>query len=68
MNPLFRDFIDVTFDGNQAKAAQALGVTPSLVSRILRGERSITPAIAEKAEVLSEGRFAKERFIWPEAA
>lgn len=66
MSDLFREFIDVVFDGNQAKAAAALEVTPSLVSRILSRDRKITPALAEKAERLSDGRFPKERFVWPE--
>lgn len=68
MSILFRDFIEQTFDGNQAKAATELGVSTSLVSRILSGDRNVTPAIAARIEELSDGRFSKEKFIWPEAA
>lgn len=65
---LFTEFIGVVYDGNQAKAAAALCVDRSLVTRICAGDRGITPAMAEKIETLSEGRYRKERFIWPEVA
>lgn len=64
---LFTEFVDLVYDGNQSKAAEALGVDRSLINRICAGDRAVTPAIAEKAETLSAGRFKKERFIWPEA-
>lgn len=66
MSDLFREFIDVIYDGSQTKAAAALQVSDALVSRIVNGERKVTPALAEKAERLSNGRFPKERFVWPE--
>lgn len=62
---LFIEFVAVCFDGNQAKAAAALEVDRSLVTRICAGDRGITPAMASKIEVQSEGRFKKEAFIWP---
>lgn len=64
---LFNDFIDVIFEGNQSKAAEALGLDKSSVSRIANGTRGVTPAVALLIEELSEGRFRKESFIWPDA-
>lgn len=65
---LFRDFIDVCFDGVQARAAAELDVDPSLVSRLCTGERTVTPAIAQRIEEISGGRFRKEALIWPDPA
>jgi len=64
---LFRTYIDTAFNGNQALAARTLGVSRSMVSRILRGERGISPALAKRIEEASDGRFRKEQFIWAEA-
>lgn len=64
---LFREFVDVMFDGVQAKAADALQVDKSLVSRLYNGARtSVSPALAERIEQISEGRYRKESFIWPQ--
>lgn len=63
---LFQEFIDDRYAGVQSRAADDLGVHRSLVTRILAGDRGITPAMAEKIETLSGGKFKKERFIWPE--
>jgi len=65
---LFQIYIDTIFNGNQTLAAQALGVTRSMVSRIARGQRNVSPALAKRAEEVSEGKFRKEMFIWPELA
>lgn len=62
---LFNEFISVVYDGNQAKAAKAIGLTRSMVSRICCGRRSITPAVADRIEKASGGRYPKEQFIWP---
>lgn len=64
---LFREFVDVVFEGVQAKAAAALEVDASLVSRICKGERGVTPALAARVEEVSEGRYRKEALIWPDA-
>jgi len=64
---LFQTFLDAIFDGNQAHAARVLGVSRSMVSRIARGERGISPALAKRIEEASEGLFRKEQFIWIEA-
>lgn len=68
MHLIFDEFVSVTFDGNRTKAAAALGIDKSLVSRLCSGERGITPAIALKVEELSDGRFRKESLIWPNEA
>lgn len=62
---LFLQFIETEFEGNQAKAAAALGVDRSMVSRICRGERGVSPALAEKIEVLTGGKYPRAPFIWP---
>lgn len=64
---LFTEFIDTCFDGSQASAAKALGVSRSMVSRIASGDRGISPELALRIERVSQGRYLKERFIWPEA-
>jgi len=65
---LFREFVDTVFEGIQAKAAEALDISRSMVSRICSGTRVITPAIAGRAELLSGGRYSKEGFIWPQSS
>lgn len=65
---LFIDFVGVCYEGNQAKAALALGVDRSLINRICAGERGVSPALAARVELLSAGLFKKERFIWPGAS
>ena len=64
---LFAEFVSVCFDNNQAKAAEALGVDRSHVSRLCGGDRDITPALAAKVEQLSNGQFRKEALIWPDS-
>lgn len=63
---LFIDFVSVCFDGVQSRAAEALELDRSTISRICAGERGITPQVAARIEEISEGRFRKEAFIWPE--
>lgn len=63
---LFVQFLQEYFDGSHVRAAEALGVDRSLVSYIVRGQRSITPALALKVEILSAGRFPKEPLTWPD--
>ena len=64
---LFREFVDVVFDGKQSKAADALGVDRSLVNRLYHGSRgTVSPDLAARIERASEGRYAKERFVWPD--
>lgn len=64
---IFSEFVDVCFSGNQSAAAAALGVDRSTVSRICSGDRGVTPEMAAKAEELSDGRYRREVFIWPES-
>lgn len=64
---LFSDFVSQIFEGNQSRAADALGLTRSMVSRICTGSRGVTPDIALRIENASGGRFTKEQFVWPEA-
>jgi len=64
---LFTDFVTQIFDGNQSKAAEALGMDRSMVSRICNGDRGVSPGVALRIESVSGGRFNKEQFIWPDA-
>lgn len=68
MTELLKEYIDVCHDGKQSSAADALGVDKSTINKILAGSRNITPALAEKIEQDSGGRYKKEQLIWPEAA
>jgi DNA-binding transcriptional regulator YdaS (Cro superfamily) len=51
--------------GSQKRAAAALGLTESKVSRLCSGKARLAPEVAEKAEAYSHGLFKKERLIWP---
>lgn len=61
---LFREFVAEMFDGNRAKAAKALNLSRSAVSRICNGARGITPALAQRVETISGGRFPKESLVF----
>lgn len=63
---LFSQFIQTEFDGVQAKAAEALDIDRSMVSRIVRGERQVSPALAQRISEVSKGKYRREDFIWPE--
>ena len=64
---LFSQFVDDLYGGSRARAAEALGLDASMVTRLCNGERAVSPAVALRIEQVSEGRFAKEAFIWPDA-
>ena len=53
--------------GSQRRAALALNLSESKVSRLCAGITKVTPDIAEAAEKASHGLFKKERLIWPQA-
>lgn len=64
---LFSEMVDVIFDGVQSKAAAALGVDKSLVSRLCTGSRTrVSADLAQKIELVSQGRYRKELFVWPD--
>jgi DNA-binding transcriptional regulator YdaS (Cro superfamily) len=65
---LFREFVEVCYGGNQRRAAAALNVSPSQVCKIIGGDRNVSPALAQRVEEVSDGRYAKEALIWPDAA
>lgn len=65
---LFSEFVAVVFDGVQSRAAEALGVDRSTVNRICSGDRNVTPDMAKRIEEVSDGRYRKEAFIWPDEA
>lgn len=62
---LFNEFIDRQYGGSRAAAAAGLGLDDSMVSRLCSGARNVSPAVALRIEQVSEGRYAKEAFIWP---
>ncbi len=62
----FTEFVDVFYDGNQSRAAEALGIDRSRVCRMCNGERRVSPSIALSVETLSLGRYTKEQLIWPD--
>ncbi len=65
---LFNEFVDSLYGGSRVEAARALELDKSMVVRLCSGDRNVTPAVAQRIEKLSEGRFRKEAFIWPETA
>ena len=54
--------------GSQRRAADALGISESSVSRLVSGKLSVSPEIAERVEAVSHGLFRKERVLWPESS
>ena len=65
---LFSQFVDDLYGGSRARAAEALDLDASMVTRLCNGERAVSPSVALRIEQVSEGRFAKEAFIWPESS
>jgi plasmid maintenance system antidote protein VapI len=65
---LFTEFVDTCFGGVRERAAKALELDSSMVSYLCSGKRNVSPAVALRIEQVSGGKFAKEAFIWPEAA
>lgn len=63
---LIREYIDVCHSGNQASAARAVGVDKSTINKILGGKRKVTPALADRIEIDSKGRYRRDRLIWPD--
>jgi DNA-binding transcriptional regulator YdaS (Cro superfamily) len=54
--------------GGVRRAAAVLEVSPALVCRICKGQRTITPAFALRLERATNGRIRKEALIWGAAA
>lgn len=48
--------------------ASRMGVSRVLVYKVLRGERGVSKAFAEKAEKVSGGFLKKEHLIWSQPA
>lgn len=65
MNITMKDFC--TWAGSQAGAAKLLGVSEAKVSRLVNGRQPVTPDIAVQVEIVSEGKFPRDRVLWPEA-
>lgn len=63
---VFRRFLE-EHGGNNA-AARLLKISPSLASRIASGQRSISPELALKIELATQGRISKAALIWGAAA
>lgn len=51
--------------GSQRRAAEALGISESQVSRMVSGKSPVTKRVAERGEAYSKGLFKKERLLWP---
>lgn len=64
-NAEFERFVEQEFAGNRTAAAAALDCTRIHVWRMIRGDRSVTPDMAEQIEKLTKGRFKRERLVWP---
>ena len=65
---LFAQLVLTEFDGSQAAAGRALGIGRSMVSRLSRGERQVSPALAQRIQEATGGRFQRDAFIWPESS
>lgn len=62
---VFRRFLEEECGGIHARAAEALSVDRSLVTRLVNGDRNMTPELAEAIEAASAGRFPKQAMLWP---
>ncbi|MNL42453.1 helix-turn-helix protein [compost metagenome] len=49
--------------GSQSALAAALGVTPSMVSQWIKGERPVTPKICASIERVTKGAVIVERLV-----
>lgn len=58
----FRSFVKDM--GGQAKVATLLDLSPGHVSLLFNGKRSITPKLAERIEIATQGKYAKEKMVW----
>jgi succinate dehydrogenase/fumarate reductase cytochrome b subunit len=61
-NQVFAEFVEAL--GSRKAAAAALGCSYVYVCHVLNGVRPVTKEIAERAEQVSNGAFAKERMLW----
>lgn len=70
MNNIYQSLI--THFGTQKGVADALGVDQSTVSGWLNGKFGMSPALAAKAEKVTEGAFSREdlcpNFPWEDIA
>lgn len=70
MNTIYKDL--VSYFGTQEVAAEMLKVDQSTVSGWVRGKHGMSPVIAKRAELLTDGKFKKESlcptFPWAEMA
>jgi plasmid maintenance system antidote protein VapI len=64
-NAEFERYVSVVHKGNRTLAAEALGCTRIHVWRMIRGDRAVTPDMAEKIHTATRGRFKRERLVWP---
>lgn len=58
----FKKFIEII--GSQAEAAKLLNVSPSQISLMASGKRSIRPAMAERIEIATKGEVTKESLVF----
>lgn len=61
---IIHDF--VAWAGSQSRAARMLQMSRQNMHRIIHGQQSVTPEIAERIEAVSHGLFKKERVLWPD--
>lgn len=64
-NKVFEAFVENEHGGNRTAAATALGCDRIHVWRMIRGDRSVTPEMAERIEKLTKGRVKREDLVWP---
>jgi hypothetical protein len=58
----FKKFIEII--GSQAEAAKLLNVSPTLISLMASGKRTIRPAMAERIEIATQGKVTKESLVF----
>lgn len=58
----FKKFIEIV--GSQAQAAKLLEISPSQISMMAAGKRKISPAIARRVEIATQGQVTKESLVF----
>lgn len=61
-NQVFAEFVEAL--GGRKAATAALDCSYAYVCHVINGVRPVTKEIAERAELVSNGAFAKERLLW----
>ena len=58
--------VERQFDGSMSAASRARGVDRAHVSRVIAGQRGISPKLAERIEKVTGGLVSRAAALWPD--